>query len=122
MPDDYQLQKEKGIRNLLLGGIAMDVNAFCGVMQTEINSLKARVYDIMRAVEKAKGKKKKADAARLAELHALVEHLAEMNDKLAKACPLDWSKEKAAIESKKSELIEKIDIWDSEHLAGLVDN
>ena len=100
----------------------MDVNAFCGVMQTEINSLKARVYDIMRSVEKTKGKKKRADAAQLTELHALIEHLSEMNEKLARACPLDWSKEKKVIEEKKAELAEKIDIWDSEHLAGLVDN
>ncbi len=107
---------------VLQGGDIMDVSTFCGVMQTEINSLKARVYDIMRTVEKSKGRKKKEAADRLAELHALIEHLAEMNDKLARACPLDWSNEKKAIESKKSELIEKIDIWDSEHLAGLVDN
>ncbi|KPK43363.1 MAG: hypothetical protein AMK74_07035 [Nitrospira bacterium SM23_35] len=100
----------------------MDVNTFCGVMQTEINSLKARVYDIMRSVEKTKGKKKRADAAQLTELHALIEHLSEMNEKLARACPLDWSKEKKVIEEKKAELAEKIDIWDSEHLAGLVDN
>jgi len=104
------------------GGMIMDVNTFCGTMQTEINSLKARVYDIMRAVEKTKGKKKKAHTAQLTELHALLDHLAAMNDKLARACPIDWSKEKAAIETKKSELIQKIDIWDSEHLAGLVDN
>jgi hypothetical protein len=45
-----------------------------------------------------------------------------MNKKLEKACPLDWSKEKKEIEARKTELIEKIDIWDSEHLAGLVDN
>lgn len=99
----------------------MDVNTFCGAMQTEINSLKARVYDIMRAVEKIKDKKK-VKSVQLTELHALIEHLSAMNDKLARACPIDWRKEKEAIEAKKSELIEKIDIWDSEHLAGLVDN
>jgi alkyl hydroperoxide reductase subunit AhpC len=99
----------------------MDVNTFCGAMQTEINSLKARVYDIMRAVEKIKDKKK-VKAVQLTELHALIEHLSAMNDRLARACPIDWSKEKEAIEAKKSELVEKIDIWDSEHLAGLVDN
>jgi hypothetical protein len=99
----------------------MDVDTFCGAMQTEINSLKARVYDIMRAVEKIKDKKK-VKAVQLAELHALIEHLSAMNDKLARACPIDWRKEKEAIESKKTELVEKIDIWDSEHLAGLVDN
>jgi hypothetical protein len=100
----------------------MDVNSFCGMMQSEITSLKARVYDIMRSVEKIKDKKKKEKAAELAHLHDLIEHLSEMNDKLAKECPLDWSKEKKEIEAKKLELTEKIDIWDSEHLAGLVDN
>jgi peptidoglycan hydrolase CwlO-like protein len=100
----------------------MDVNVFCGSMQTEINSLKARVYDIMREVDKTKGKMKKSQSAQLKELHALIEHLSEMNNKLARACPLDWSAEKNAIEEKKSELVDKIDIWDSEHLAGLVDN
>ena len=100
----------------------MDVNSFCGMMQSEITSLKARVYDIMRSVEKIKDKKKKEKAAELTHLHDLIEHLSEMNDKLAKECPLDWSKEKKEIEAKKLELTEKIDIWDSEHLAGLVDN
>jgi hypothetical protein len=101
----------------------MDVDSFCGMMQSEIASLKARVYDIMRSVEKIKDKQnKKKKAAELAELHALIEHLSEMNDRLAKECPLDWSTEKQEIDAKKTELNEKIDIWDSEHLAGLVDN
>jgi len=100
----------------------MDVNSFCGMMQSEINFLKTKVYDIMRAAEKIKDKKEKTHTAQLTELHTLIEHLSEMNDKLAKACPLDWNKEKQEIESKKAELLQKIDIWDSEHIAGLVDN
>ena len=99
----------------------MDVNSFCGMMQAEITSLKARVYDIMQAVEKMKDKKKTL-APQIEDLHALVEHLSEMNNKLEKACPLDWSIEKKEIEAKKAELLEKIDIWDSEHIAGLVDS
>jgi ABC-type phosphate transport system auxiliary subunit len=100
----------------------MDATSFCGMMQTEIASLKARVYDIMQTVEKTKDKKKKTLAPQIDALHALIEHLSEMNDRLAKECPLDWSREKEEIEAKKAELIEEIDIWDSEHLAGLVDN
>jgi hypothetical protein len=100
----------------------MDVNSFCGMMQSEINALKARVYDITRAVEKIKDKKKKKQASQLTGLHALIDHLSELTRKLETECPLDWSKEKKEIEEKKAELIEKIDIWDSEHLAGLVDN
>ena len=100
----------------------MDVNSFCGMMQSEINTLKARVYDITRAVEKIKDKKKKKQAAQLTDLHALIDHLSRLTSKLENECPLDWSKEKEEIEEKKTELLDKIDIWDSEHLAGLVDN
>jgi predicted RNase H-like nuclease (RuvC/YqgF family) len=99
----------------------MDVNSFCGMMQAEITSLKARVYDIMQAVEKMKDKKKTL-APQIEDLHALIEHLSEMNNKLEKACPLDWSREKKEIEAKKAELLEKIYILDSEHIAGLVDS
>ena len=100
----------------------MDVNSFCGLMQSEITSLKARVYDIMQAVEKIKDKKKRAEIEQLMNVQPLIEQLSEMNDRLAKECPLDWTKEQRAIEAKKTELLAKIDMWDSEHLAGLVDN
>ena len=118
------LQKNKNIYNetSINGGFAMDVNSFCGMMQSEINALKARVYDITRTVEKIKDKKKKRQASQLAGLHALIDHLSELTRKLENECPLDWSKEREEIEEKKAELIEKIDIFDSEHLAGLVDN
>ena len=100
----------------------MDVDSFCGMMQTEINFLKAKLNDIMRTVEKSKSTEKMTHAAQLTELHALIEHLSEMNNKLSKTCPLDWSREKQELESKKTELLQKIDMWDSEHIAGLVDN
>ena len=58
----------------------------------------------------------------MADLHALIQHLSEMNKKFEKACPLDWSKEKEEMEEKKAELHKKIGIWGSEDLAGLVDN
>jgi hypothetical protein len=100
----------------------MDVNSFCGLMQSEITSLQARVYDIMQAVEKIKDKKKRAEIEQLMNVQPLLAQLSEMNDRLAKECPLDWTKEQRAIEAKKTELVKKIDMWDSEHLAGLVDN
>jgi hypothetical protein len=100
----------------------MDVNSFCGMMQSEITSLKARVYDIMQAIENIKDKKKRAEIVQLMNLQTLIEQLSEMNGRLARECPLDWTKEQRDIEAKKAELLGKIDMWDSEHLAGLVDN
>ncbi len=100
----------------------MDVNSFCGMMQSEITSLQARVYDIMQAIGKIKDKKKRAEIEQLMNVQPLIEQLSEMNDRLARECPLDWTKEQRVIEAKKTELTEKIDMWDSEHIAGLVDN
>ena len=100
----------------------MDVNSFCGLMQSEITSLKARVYEIQQAVGKIKDKEKRAEIEQLMNVQPLIEQLSEMNDRLAKECPLDWSREKRDIESKKAELLQKIDMWDSDHIAGLVDS
>jgi hypothetical protein len=100
----------------------MDVNSFCGLMQSDIISLKGRVYDIMQAIENIKDKKKRAEVLQLMNLQTLIAQLSEMNDRLAKECPLDWSREKRDIETKRTELHEKIDMWDSGHIAGLVDS
>jgi hypothetical protein len=100
----------------------MDVNSFCGMMQSEITSLKARVYEIQQAIGKIKDKKKREEISQMMNLQMLMEQLSGMNERLARECPLDWSGEKRDIEAKKTELLEKIDMWDSDHLAGLVDN
>ncbi len=96
----------------------MDATYFCGTMQSELTYLKARTYDIMRAVEKMKDEKKQTLSAQFTDLHALIEQLTDMINQLSKECPADWSKEKKQIEAKKAELVEKINIWDAEHIAG----
>lgn len=96
----------------------MDANYFCGTMQSELTYLKARVYDIMRALEKTKDEKKKKLAAQFTDLNALIDQLTGMINKLAKECPTDWSKEKQDIDKIRHELVEKVNIWDSEHIAG----
>jgi len=96
----------------------MDSDYFCGTVQSELTYLKARVYDIMRAIEKMKDDKKKTLSANFTDLTALIEQLTDMTNKLSKACPADWRKEKKEIEAKKAELVKKIDYWDAEHIAG----
>jgi cytochrome c len=96
----------------------MDVNSFCSIMQSEINSLESRVNGIVQRVEQMKDLNKDEKAAELQALHALVRHLSEMNKRLGESCPLDWSQEKREMETKKAELVERIAVFDS----GLVDN
>lgn len=96
----------------------MDAKYFCTTMQSELVGLKSRVYDIISEVEKMPKEKKSGLQEKLPELHSLVSELAHMVDELKVACPADFSSEKKSIEAKKAELMKKIDIWDSKHIAG----
>ena len=92
---------------------------FCEIGQFFLHNLLSSQLNIFN--KKIKNKKKKMEKQN-EKLHSIIEQHSEMNNKLEKACPLDWSREKKEIEAKKAELLEKIDIWDSEHIAGLVDS
>jgi len=96
----------------------MDAKYFCTTMQSDLVGLKSRVYDILSAVEKMPKDKKAGLQGKLPELHGLVAELARMVDELRVACPADFTAEKKAIEKKRKELMEKINVWDSEHIAG----
>jgi hypothetical protein len=96
----------------------MDAKYFCTTMQSDLVGLKSRLYDIISGVEKMPAEKKGDAQKNLSELHALVAEIAHMVDELKVACPADFTNEKSAIEAKKQELMEKINVWDAEHIAG----
>lgn len=94
----------------------MDAKYYCDTMQADLVALKARVYDIISAVESSANKDKLYP--QLAQLHALVNGLGNKIDNLKKTCPTDWSADKKSIEDQKSALLEAINIWDNQHIAG----
>lgn len=96
----------------------MDAKYYCDTMQTELVGLKARVYDIIRSMEKMPPDRKNALSRQMGELHGLVGDLSRKIDNLKMVCPADWSTERKEIEATRKELLEKIDIWDKEHIAG----
>ncbi|MFP3868655.1 MAG: hypothetical protein ACLFUU_10945 [Desulfobacteraceae bacterium] len=96
----------------------MDAKYYCDGMQSELTFLKARVYDIMRAIEKMPAATRNKLSGQYSELHGLIDHLTDRIDQLKKECPMDWSDAKAEIETTKQKLLDKINYWDSEHIAG----
>lgn len=96
----------------------MDAKYYCDTMQAELTGLKARVYDIIKAVEGMPPKSKESLTPKIPEFHALVNDLTKKIDSLKMECPADWSSAKNDIESTKQKLVEQINVWDAEHIPG----
>lgn len=96
----------------------MDPRYYCDVMQSELTGMKARIYNIIAAVDKMPADKKGSLAPELSDLHLLVDELSSKIDTLKKECPADWDAHRKEIEEKKAALIAKINWWDAEHISG----
>lgn len=94
----------------------MDPKYYCDTVQSELTGLKARAYDIVRQLEKMPNKDELFP--QFQEVHALVDDMTVTIDHLRSECPTDFSSQKSEIEKKKKQLLEKIDIWDAEHIPG----
>ncbi len=95
-----------------------DAKYYCETMYSELTGLKARIYEIYRALDGMPKETKDQLIPRTTELHVLMENLSEKIDRLKRECPVDWSAQKSAIEAAKQKLVEKINWWDAEHIAG----
>ena len=96
----------------------MELKYYCDSMYAELTLLKAKIYNIIRAVERMPGGTKEKLLPQLPELYALMDHLSEKIDRLMRECPVNWVATKREIEQAKKELEKKINYWDTEHIPG----
>lgn len=96
----------------------MEVRYYCDSMYSELTFFKAKIYNIVRAVERMPSENKEKLIPKLNELYYLMDYINEKIDQLMRECPVNWSATKKEIESKKKELVEKINYWDMEHIPG----
>lgn len=94
----------------------MDAKYYCSTVTSDLVGLKARLCDIITALEKSP--KRGQLSTELTSLHALMHDLQTKIDKLNMESPVDWSAAKREIDKARQELVEKINIWDSQHIAG----
>jgi hypothetical protein len=87
-------------------------------MYAELTGMKARLYDILRVIERMPREEQAKIRRQTDELDIMVGDLSRKIDRLLKECPADWSKAKEEIETLKEQLAEKIDWWDESHIAG----
>jgi hypothetical protein len=96
----------------------MDIKDYCDSMYAELTGMKARVYDILRVIERMPREEQAKIRPQTDELNILVGDLSRRIDRLMTECPADWSKTKMEIEELKEQLVEKINWWDAAHIAG----
>jgi hypothetical protein len=89
-------------------GIDMEVKSYCDSLTVELTGWKAKIYDIVRAIDKMPSGDKGKMLSQVNDLHALVEELDERIDRLKRECPTEWSPDKIELDSKLNQIT---NIW-----------
>jgi predicted nuclease with TOPRIM domain len=102
------------VKNFLFkkGGVLMEVKSYCDSLVIELTGWKAKVYDIVRKLDKISSGDKQKVVPQVAELHMIIEELDDRIDRLKRECPIEWHPEKIELESKVAKLKEKWEaVW-----------
>jgi hypothetical protein len=76
----------------------MDVMDYCKGMETEMTAWKAKLYDVMRKIDKLGSADKEKILPNVEDLHMLLEEMTDRVEKLKTECPSDWSPAKGEID------------------------
>jgi predicted nuclease with TOPRIM domain len=76
----------------------MDVQDFCKGMEVEMTAWKAKLYDVMRKVDKLGSAEKEKILPNIEDLHMFLEEMSDRVETLKTECPSDWSPVKKDIE------------------------
>ena len=77
----------------------MDVKDYCGAMSTELTAWKAKMYDVVRKLDKLGTAEREKVLPNVEDMHMLIEDMATRIDQLNRECPSKWSPEKKAIDN-----------------------
>ena len=82
----------------------MDVMDYCSALQQDLTVWKAKIYDIIKALDKMPSNAKGKAASSVDDLHNVVDNIDSRIKKLQRECPVDWGPEKVELEKKFKEL------------------
>jgi hypothetical protein len=76
----------------------MDAKNYCRSVEVELYGWKAKMYDMVRKVEKLRSSDKEKIAARVDQLHRHIEDMERLIEQLQTECPLEFDAEKKQID------------------------
>jgi hypothetical protein len=87
----------------------MDVKNYCRNVETELTAWKAKLYDVMRQMDKLSTGEKQRMYEQVNGLHIVITELEDRLDQLRASCPTDWAPERKAIKAKIADLGDKFE-------------
>ena len=81
-----------------------DVNNYCDNVVAELSVWKAKVYDVVRRIDKVSSGDKAKLGNQVNDLHMFIEELENRIDRLRRECPTDWKSDQIEMETKFTQL------------------
>lgn len=78
----------------------MNVHSYCDNVVTELSVWKAKIYDVLRSIDKLSSGEKAKFVNQVNDLHILVEELENRMSRLRTECPTDWKADQIEMETK----------------------
>ena len=85
----------------------MDAKDYCRSVEIELHGWKAKMYNMIRKVDKLRGADKDKVSAQVEDLHRHIEDIERIVNTLQNECPADFSPQKKEIETSQSEMKKK---------------
>jgi len=85
----------------------MDVKDYCRSIEIELYGWKARMYDMIRKVDKLRGAGKEKLQSQIEDLHKNIEDMEHIVSQLQTECPVEFSPQKREMETTASEMKKK---------------
>jgi hypothetical protein len=82
----------------------MDAKNYCRSIEVELYGWKAKMYDMVRKVDKLRSSDKEKVLARVEELHKSIADMEHLIEQLQTECPLEFGSEKRQIEETSSDM------------------
>ena len=96
----------------------MDVKDYCTAMHSELTGWKAKMYDMVRKLDKMPAGEKEEASPQVDVLHGIIDDITKRIEILNTECPVDWEPEKKEIEAKVNQLKSKwYEVWDEYGIA-----
>ncbi|MGD2270161.1 MAG: hypothetical protein PVI06_07155 [Desulfobacterales bacterium] len=87
----------------------MEVKDYCRSIEVELIGWKAKMYDMVRKIDRLRGSDKDSMQAKVEELHENVSDMQQIIDQLRTECPLEYGDQRKEIDSASSNLKSKYD-------------
>jgi chromosome segregation ATPase len=85
----------------------MDVKDYCHSIEKELNGWKAKMYNMIRKVDKLRSADKDKLSAQIGDLHKHIEDIEQIVNTLQTECPADFSPQKKEIDKSQTEIKKK---------------